>query len=81
MDVNPHGLSCAVEFIYEATTQKVMVDPSSAGQRLLAFGGNKRGWPRITNRGVVWESLNAGALQLEEVLGLQPDSEPEVFGA
>lgn len=45
---------------YEATTQKVLIDPSSAGQRLLAFGGNKRGWPRITNLGIVWESLDAG---------------------
>ena len=61
----------------------MLIDPSSAGQRLLAFGGNKRGLAphHPGNRGVVWESLDAGALQLEEVLGLQPDSEPEVFGA
>lgn len=46
---------------YEATTQKLLVDSTGGGQRLLAFGGNKRGWPRLANLGVVWESLDAGA--------------------
>ena len=46
---------------YEATTQRILIDPSSSGQRLLAFGGNKRGWPRLANLGVVWESLDAGS--------------------
>jgi hypothetical protein len=43
------------------TTQRVLVDPSSAGRRLLAFGGNKRGWDGLDGLGIVWESTDAGA--------------------
>ena len=46
---------------YPAAVQVVLVDPSSQGRRLLALGGSKRGWPRVLNGGVVWESEDAGA--------------------
>lgn len=46
---------------YEGTTQVVLVDPTSGGQRLMAFGGDKRGWDRLGGLGRIWESTNAGA--------------------
>lgn len=45
---------------YLGTTQRVLVDPTANGSRLLAIGGNKRGWPRVGGQGIVWESEDAG---------------------
>jgi hypothetical protein len=45
---------------YPAAVQVILVDPASSGARLLALGGSKRGWPRVKNGGVVWESTDAG---------------------
>lgn len=39
---------------YLGTTQRVLVDPTANGSRLLAIGGNKRGWPRVGGQGIMW---------------------------
>jgi hypothetical protein len=53
------GLPNASGSSYAAAMQKVVVDPQNPAH-LLVFGGNKRGWGRTDNMGVVWESLNYG---------------------
>lgn len=45
---------------YPAAMQIILIDPASAGRRLVALGGSKRGWARVHNAGTVWESIDAG---------------------
>lgn len=73
------GMPSPSPYQYTVPIQKVLVDPNNT-DRVLAFGGSKRGWTSPGNPlwGVVWQSTDAGRSWYKLTTITQEGSSPDV---